>query len=168
MLDRVREAVFSSLGDEVVDARVLDLFAGTGSLGLEAASRGASRVRFVEAGKSASRLIAKNIATLGLEDRTEIVDRDALSAMSWSAPEPWDIVFFDPPYPLWTSERGRLFDALRDLARQLATDGTIVVHTPRRALQPDAFSEFDPRARDYGSTTIWYFDGPFGDEGVDA
>lgn len=164
MLDRVREAVFSSLGADVVDARVLDLFAGTGSLGLEAASRGAARVRFVETGRGAAKLIAKNVAALELGDRTELREQDALSPSSWSADSPWDLVFFDPPYPLWSSDRERLFGALQALFAELAPGGTIVVHTPRRALEPDAFGAFDPRGRDYGSTTIWYLAAP-ADEG---
>jgi len=97
MLDRVREAVFSSLGASIEGARVLDLFAGTGSLGLEAVSRGAARVRFVEAGRSSARLIAKNVALLGVEERVEIVDADALAASSWADHEPWEVVFLDPP-----------------------------------------------------------------------
>ncbi|ABV91864.1 putative methyltransferase [Dinoroseobacter shibae DFL 12 = DSM 16493] len=100
--DRVREALFSSLtsgayGDPITGARVLDLFAGTGALGLEALSRGAAHVTFVETGRVAQRLLADNIRSLGVAAETRVRRSDACKL---GPPEvaPFALVFLDPPY----------------------------------------------------------------------
>lgn len=95
--DRVREAVFSSLGDLVVGAWVLDLFAGSGALGLEALSRGAASVRFVDASPQAIRAIEENLRRTKLAGG-EALRRDALAFLGGVAPESCDLVFADPPY----------------------------------------------------------------------
>ncbi|WP_424975835.1 16S rRNA (guanine(966)-N(2))-methyltransferase RsmD [Dinoroseobacter sp. S124A] len=100
--DRVREALFSSLtsgayGDPITGARVLDLFAGTGALGLEALSRGAAEVTFVENGRVAQGLLRENIATLRVADQTTLIGRDAVKRPSHPV-APFDLVFLDPPY----------------------------------------------------------------------
>ena len=105
MLDRVREALFSTVQDWTADARVLDLFAGSGSLGLEALSRGAERARFVERSAAALSVLRRNVQTLGVADRVEIVRGNALQPATWhdsGAAEGarFDIVFFDPPYAM--------------------------------------------------------------------
>ncbi|MDX6632959.1 MAG: hypothetical protein QOG26_964 [Solirubrobacterales bacterium] len=95
--DRVREAIFSILGD-VAGAAVLDLYSGTGALGIEALSRGAARATLVDTDTSAAR---RNLATLGLEDRAEVVRGDALRFLrDDSQAGPYDLVFCDPPYRL--------------------------------------------------------------------
>lgn len=99
--DRVREAVFSSLmsrafGDPVTGARVLDLFAGTGALGLEALSRGAVQATFVDNGHTAQRLIRANIAKLRREADTALLTCDVDDLPT--APEPASLIFLDPPY----------------------------------------------------------------------
>ncbi len=98
--DRVRESLFSMLaggrfGDPLTGARVLDLFAGTGALGLEALSRGADRATFIENGRIALGLLRDNIARLGAEPRTAILPRDATRPGPGT---PHDLVFLDPPY----------------------------------------------------------------------
>jgi len=164
MLDRVREAVFSSLGELVEDARVLDLFSGSGSLGLEALSRGAQSARFVEKGREARGALEENVASLGLGERAEVLSCDALSERARSAPKdvqgPWaDLVFLDPPYPMIEGEERpavlELIETLR--AEVLSEGGVIVLHAPKRALKAE---EFGPggsaEERTYGSTAIWY------------
>lgn len=100
--DRVRESLFNILmggryGDPISDARVLDLFAGTGALGLEALSRGAAHATFVENGRKGQSLIRENITLCGAKDRTKIIGRDATRLLD--QPEsPFDLVFLDPPY----------------------------------------------------------------------
>jgi 16S rRNA (guanine966-N2)-methyltransferase len=86
LLDRVRTALFDWLGAKVDDARVLDLYAGSGSQGLEALSRGASRALFVERGAPALATLKRNVVGLGLEERARIVRGDALAERNWSAP----------------------------------------------------------------------------------
>ena len=98
--DRVRESLFNllahSYGDPCTDAHVLDLFAGTGALGLEALSRGARHATFVETGRTALKLLTENIVRLRAEDRTTILKRDATKPLSLK--DPATLVFLDPPY----------------------------------------------------------------------
>ena len=100
--DRLREAVFNVLihgyGDPITDARVLDLFAGTGALGLEALSRGAAFATFVDDGAEARGILRTNIENLGLGGITRIFRRDATAMGSVAPNEPFSLVFCDPPY----------------------------------------------------------------------
>ena len=100
--DRVRQTVFDilahSYGDPVTGARVLDLFAGTGALGIEALSRGAASVLFVEEGAEARGLIRANVEAFGLTGRTRIFRRDATNLGPAGTVPPADVVFADPPY----------------------------------------------------------------------
>lgn len=104
--DRVREAVFSMLGGAVTGARVLDLFAGTGSLGLEAASRGAAHVVWVEQDRRVSATLKENAAHLHVDGTTtETVCCDALRWLRGWRGQPFDLVFADPPYA-WITQEG--------------------------------------------------------------
>jgi 16S rRNA (guanine966-N2)-methyltransferase len=108
--DKVREAVFNALGslDLVIDARVADLYAGSGAIGIEALSRGASRCTFVERHREALRALRENIETLGIGDRSHVITADALIvAPSVDA----DVVFADPPYDF--ADWPRLVDQIR-------------------------------------------------------
>ncbi|SEN32683.1 16S rRNA (guanine966-N2)-methyltransferase [Loktanella fryxellensis] len=149
--DRVRESLFNVLqggrfGDPIRDARVLDLFAGTGALGLEALSRGASHVTFVDDGAVAQRLIAGNVAKMKrAADCTLLRCRaDALPAG-----HPCDLVFIDPPYA-----QGMGLPALRAArATGWITPGTLVVWEEAAAqIAPQGFRAADSRR--YGATWI--------------
>lgn len=94
-MDRVKAAIFSSLGEEVIGARVLDLFAGAGGLGIEAMSRGAASALFVESNPNAARIVERNLAIAGLDGRVRM--RDAFAYLK-EATGPFDIIFADPPY----------------------------------------------------------------------
>jgi len=97
--DRVREALFSILGSSVEGARVLDAFAGTGALGLEALSRGAHAAVFVESSTATLRVLRGNVESLGLMERCRIVRADAVTALERCLVEPaFDLVLADPPY----------------------------------------------------------------------
>jgi 16S rRNA (guanine966-N2)-methyltransferase len=96
--DRVREAWFSILGPEVHGARVLDLFAGSGALGLEALSRGAAFVDFVEMSRTSLATLRANVAALDVEDRVRIHASDALRFVTRFSRERYDVAFADPPY----------------------------------------------------------------------
>jgi 16S rRNA (guanine(966)-N(2))-methyltransferase RsmD len=96
----VKESIFNILREEVEGKVVLDLFAGTGNLGIEALSRGAKKACFVEKGRQALRLIQRNLAQCGLEERSEILSKDANRAIGILAQrgESFDLILMDPPY----------------------------------------------------------------------
>ncbi|MBC7897262.1 MAG: 16S rRNA (guanine(966)-N(2))-methyltransferase RsmD [Cytophagaceae bacterium] len=98
--DRAREAWMSMLHHELPDARVVDLFAGSGSLGLEALSRGAESCDFVELSSSALKSLRDNAAKLGAGARATIHRADALEFVQGKGPDTWDLAFADPPYNL--------------------------------------------------------------------
>ncbi len=159
MLDRVREALFSTLAPWLEGAVVLDLFSGSGSLGLEALSRGARSVRFVERDPRAAACLRSNVEELGLSGSAEIVRADALGEAAWGG-QPRDLVFLDPPYALLEELRHRraVLDALHALVRgHLASEGVLVFHAPRGAVSR---TEFDAgmllREREYGTNALWY------------
>jgi len=168
MLDRVREALFSRIEDLLPGARVLDLFAGSGSLGLEALSRGALHVRFVERDAEALASLDRNVRELGVKDRVRVWRGDALRFESWRdrrKDEPvFDLAFFDPPYKLVTNPdtSPMLVRALEVLVRDnLSPDGLVVVHGPTRdigPLRPGPDWGFD--LREYGGSAIALLTGP--------
>jgi len=98
--DRVKESIFNILQDEIVGKVVLDLFAGTGNLGIEALSRGAKKTIFVEKGRQALRLIERNLTQFGLEEQSEILPKDANRAIGIlkQKGESFDLILMDPPY----------------------------------------------------------------------
>jgi 16S rRNA (guanine966-N2)-methyltransferase len=120
--DRVREAWFSILGERIQGAVVLDLFAGSGALGLEALSRGAHRAEFVEVGKAALGALRANVALLDADDRVRIHRVDALRFLERIRDDVFDVVFADPPY---SGDHARtlveIFDA-RPFARILGVE----------------------------------------------
>ena len=159
MLDRVREPLFATLQPWIEGAFVLDLFAGSGALGIEALSRGARRARFVEKNARALACLAENVSELALDDAVELARGDALAPASWGE-RPADVVFFDSPYPLLEPLRTRraLFQAMDELVRrQLAPEGVLVFHAPHRLVTRGEFaSDLVVRERVYGSNSLWY------------
>lgn len=149
--DRVKEALFSMLG-EVDGAIVLDLFAGTGALGIEALSRGAERAVFVERDRAAVAAIRANLASLGLgESQAELRVGDARAALraAREAGETYDLVFVDPPYDHvreWAGELAELLPAV------LASGARVVVESDRRA--PAELPLAVAQSKRYGDTTI--------------
>ena len=95
--DRVKEGLFSAIQFDIEGRRVLDLFAGTGQLGIEALSRGAAEAVFVEQGRDAARLVTENLKLTGLADRARVVNGDSLAFLAGTK-ERFDLVFLDPPY----------------------------------------------------------------------
>ncbi len=94
----LRQAMFNSIQGYVEGTRVLDLFAGSGALGFEALSRGAAHCTFVEKARSVAKLISKNAATLGCEDRVRVLELDSTAFRLAQVREPFDLVLCDPPY----------------------------------------------------------------------
>ncbi len=143
--DRVREAVFSMLGS-VEGLRVLDLFAGSGALGIEAASRGAAGVTLVETDQRALDAIRQNLDAVGLE--AEVVRRDALAYLS-AGGGPFDLVFVDPPY---SSARRMARPLAERLPRVMSKAARIVTESDRR--QPLELPLARERERVYGDVRI--------------
>ena len=149
--DRLREALFNILvhayGDPITDARVLDLFAGTGALALEALSRGASFALFVDDGAEARALLRENVAALGLGGATRIFRRDATKLGAAHPIEPFSLVFLDPPYGQGLAERALI--AART-GGWLTPDTLIVVEETAKSgfAAPEAFEELERRAYD--------------------
>jgi 16S rRNA (guanine966-N2)-methyltransferase len=150
--DRAREAAYNLIGP--VDAAVvLDLFAGSGAMGLEALSRGATRCVFVESDRAACRVIQGNLDRLRLAGAV-VLCKDAFQALreEKAAGRAYDLVLADPPYELWESLESRLGDAVRPL---LAPDGLLVVETSART---EPHLPFDlVTSRRYGSARITLF-----------
>lgn len=162
LLDRVREALFATLVPWLSGARILDLFAGSGSLGLEALSRGAASARFVERDPRAVAQLRANVARLGLAARVEVVVADALEAASWGGPASADVVFLDPPYALLEepADRGRvLAAAARLVADALRPQGVLVLHAPRGVVGEDELLG-EAVSRRYGTNELWYVQRP--------
>ena len=124
--DRLRESLFNILahayGDPVTGARVLDLFAGTGALGFEAISRGATFVQFIDDGAEARALLRQNIEALGLAAITKIFRRDATKLGPLHPAAPYSLVFLDPPYGKGLAERGARVCARGRLAGEGCAD----------------------------------------------
>ena len=149
--DRLRESVFNILvhayDDPIADARVLDLFAGTGALGIEASSRGAKFVLFVDNGAEARALLRNNVETLGLGGVTKVYRRDATDLGPAHPVEPFSLVFLDPPYGKGLGEQA--LTALRD-GGWLAPQALLVVEeaVSARLAAPEGFEELERRAYD--------------------
>lgn len=155
--DRTREALFNSLGTmlDLTGARVLDLYAGSGAVGLEALSRGADAAVFVESDPIAAKVIAANIAALAMPGAT--ISRSPVARfLAAAAPAPFDLVFADPPYLLDSDE---LRGALHSLAEPgwLAAGAQLVIERSARSAEPDWPAGFAEGGRKrYGDTMLWY------------
>jgi 16S rRNA (guanine966-N2)-methyltransferase len=160
--DRAREGLFNSLGSllDLDGARVLDLYAGSGALGLEALSRGAAHATFVDSARSAVTAIRENLRALGVADRATVVAGDAVVSAARQAPAaPWQLVFVDPPYR--SDLASRAVAALPP--DRLAADAVIVIEHDRHNAPPDQLgSLLRTDQRRYGDTLISFFAAPQG------
>ncbi|MHB8124221.1 MAG: 16S rRNA (guanine(966)-N(2))-methyltransferase RsmD [Desulfitobacteriaceae bacterium] len=151
--DKVKGAIFNVLRDKVVDAKVLDLFAGTGNLAIEALSRGAKEAVLVEESSAAVKVIRKNLELVGVLDRTKLISQEALRYLV-SSLEVFDLIFLDPPY-----RQGLVARALAILANpcRLSPTGVIIVETSK---DEEMINELYPfvvcKVGKYGDTKIWY------------
>jgi 16S rRNA (guanine966-N2)-methyltransferase len=149
--DRLRESVFNILthayGDPISGARVLDLFAGTGALGIEAISRGAAFALFVDNGAEARALLRNNVEALALGGVTKVFRRDATNLGPAHPVEPFSLVFLDPPYGKGLAETA--LNSLRE-GGWLTPEALVVVEEAKAAgfTAPDGFEELERRAYD--------------------
>lgn len=149
--DRVKEALFSSLQFELAGAAVLDLFSGTGQLGIEALSRGAASAVFVDNGKASLELTKRNLAHCSLQG--EVVEADSVEYLSRCSKQ-FDIAFLDPPYSV-----GLLQNALPAVSRVMRENGVIVAESPyRETLAEDIGNGFClKKVKKYGSMQLAYY-----------
>ncbi len=162
--DRVKEALFNSLMSRNVTGRgtVLDIFAGTGSLGLEALSRGADFCAFIEQDRKARGLLDQNLQTLGMNEQAQVLGVDALSSHWLGALRhaTYLLAFCDPPYRLMTEPNSaeRVHRLLASLAERIEPDGLLVLRTPRETA-PQAIEGFSPpQTRLYGTQALHLYE----------
>ncbi|MGZ8785957.1 MAG: 16S rRNA (guanine(966)-N(2))-methyltransferase RsmD [Acidimicrobiia bacterium] len=152
MTDRAREALFSSLADRVLHARVLDLFAGTGSLGLEALSRGAQSAVFVEKDGQALVALRRNVATINVGG--EVVGGDVSRYLDHCS-SIFDLVFVDPPYALSLAS---VEEVLRKLGPLLDVNASVVVHRRAGENPPGGIGDVHlVSERRYGDSRLWTY-----------
>lgn len=135
--ERVKEGLFSAIQFEIEGRRFLDLFAGSGQMGLEALSRGAREAVFVETGKEAASIIEKNIAACGFERSAKVMRMDYLAFFARN-PKPFDLAFLDPPY-----QSGLLWNALEKTAAVMQPGGTIICEHPVDMQAPASRGAFE-------------------------
>lgn len=123
--DRVKEALFNIIGADIIDSRFLDLFGGTGSVGIEALSRGAAYAKFLDISQTAIRIIKKNLIKTKCSSKAEVICRDAIAYVKSSKNEVFDYIYIAPPqYKKIWSEVLMLLDANPD---QIASNGWVIV-----------------------------------------
>jgi 16S rRNA (guanine966-N2)-methyltransferase len=156
--DRAREAMFNTLRShlDLEGAHVLDLFAGTGAIGLEALSRGAASVTFVESDRAACAVIRRNIDTVGLPGAALHRRPAATYLVSGSTDDPFDLVFADPPYAYTDDQLAALLVALNE-PRWLADEAMLVVERGARSAEPHWPESIAlVTQRRYGEGLLWY------------
>ena len=151
MSERVRNALFNSISGEIAGARVLDAFAGSGAVGIEALSRGATEVTFIEKDRVAQRVIAENIALLGIEDRTKLVKSSVAAWITTFDGEPFDLIFVDPPY------HDPQFSTAMQLSGLLKPGALMVLSRPGRSESPTKPGVVVVDNRSYGDAALTYF-----------
>jgi 16S rRNA (guanine966-N2)-methyltransferase len=160
--DRVKETLFAILGERVVDAGVLDLYAGSGAIGIEALSRGAAHCDFVEHDRRALAAIRENLERAGVADRASVHAADVGRYLGGSAGDRFDLVFLDPPY----AERA-ILAPLEQLVARLAPGGMVVVKHHWRTPIPQPPGLSHRRERRFGETALTFLAGSDGADGVE-
>ncbi|MGN1124134.1 MAG: 16S rRNA (guanine(966)-N(2))-methyltransferase RsmD [Eubacterium sp.] len=146
--ESVKEAMFSMIQFELEDKRVLDLFAGSGQLGIEALSRGAAHCTFVENNRQAMKIVEDNLSHCRLEDKAKTVLSDAVSFLSRG--ESFGIAFLDPPY-----KQGIVEKCLPLVLSSMEEDGIVICETSRDESLPENISGwYADRVRNYGKTKL--------------
>ncbi|MGZ8474795.1 MAG: 16S rRNA (guanine(966)-N(2))-methyltransferase RsmD [Candidatus Limnocylindria bacterium] len=151
--DRVKETLFGILGERVPGSRVLDLYAGSGAVGIEALLRGAEHATFVERGREALAALGTNLERTGLAGLASVVSADVERFLAAAAGGPWDLVVLDPPY----AERD-IVTPLRDLRPHLAPGAMVVLKHHWRSEVPDVADLSTSRQRRFGETMLTFME----------
>lgn len=155
MMDRMRESVFSALGG-FEGLRVLDLYAGSGSLGLEALSRGAASAVFVENAREAILKLEQNLESTGLGDKAEVTWIDTKSMLQNIPDERYDLIFVDPPYNMPISSVRADCEAIV-MHGYLSDEGRVVVHRPAKESALDPLGLQVVWEREFGQSRLYVF-----------
>jgi len=157
VMDRVKEALFNILADDVIDSNWWDLFGGTGAIGIEAISRGASFVRFTDLNRAPIETIKENVEHCGFTRQTEIRRGDAFSLLAAKADNAFEYIYIAPPQykQMWLTAL-RLVDENMNL---LTEDGTVIVQIdPTEYEQVELKNLVEGEQRKYGSTLLIFYD----------
>jgi len=150
--DRVKESLFNILNTKVYDANVLDLFAGSGALGLEALSRGAASCVFVDSSKEAIDIVKENVDLCKVQENSKIINKDYLEVLK-NINNKFDIIFVDPPY-----SKGIEIVVLENVKDILTEDGMVIIETDHTDIPPEEINgliKYD--SRKYGRTIISFY-----------
>ena len=157
IMDRVKEALFSIIGPDIIDAYVLDLFAGTGAVGIEALSRGAEYVLFVERNRLAASVIEENLEITRLQAGAEVRIADAFELLKYPPETPFDYIYIAPPQykGIWR----KTLEALDAQPDWIAPETTVIVQIDPKEQDPITLTHlraYDERR--YGNTLLWFFE----------
>lgn len=155
--DRVKESLFNILGADVREAALLDLFAGTGAVGIEALSRGAKFVRFIDRNRLPIKIVRENLQLTKLSSKAEVLQMDAFAALKKDADRPFDYVYIAPPQ--YKSMWKQALQLLDENIAWVATDGWVIVQIHPIEFEPLVLKnlvEFEQRQ--YGSTLLIFYE----------
>lgn len=154
--DRVKESLFNIINSYIMDSRVLDLFAGTGSLGIECLSRGASKCVFVDVSKESIKIVNSNIKKARVENESVVINADFKEAIKrLEGKEKFDVIFMDPPY-----YKDMFVKALEsvDNANLLDEDGIIMIEHDTKDSFPETIGRLiQSKSKKYGNTTLTFY-----------
>ncbi len=151
MSERARSAIFNIIGEEIIGSRVLDAFAGSGAIGLEALSRGANEVIFLENNRVASKVINENIQVLGVGEYTDVINTTVNNWLNTSDKTDFDYIFIDPPY------HQPQFSTVKRLMGLVKVGGYVILSHPGRGGTPDKTGIVVVDNRSYGDACITFY-----------
>jgi 16S rRNA (guanine966-N2)-methyltransferase len=151
MSERVRGSLFNIIGDEIKGAKILDAFAGSGSLGLEALSRGAVHATFIERDRVANGILTQNIATLDAKSQTDVLQMNLRSWINKNQDKLFDVIFTDPPY------NDMQFSTVSRLTELLSPNGLMVLSYPGRGEVPPEIGIVVVDNRSYGTAALAFY-----------
>ena len=151
MGERIRNALFNSIGERIEGATVLDAFAGTGAVGLEALSRGAKAATFVEKDRIAQKILSKNVVSLNVEERATVARTTVNNWLATSSEAQFDIIFVDPPY------HDSQFATVKKLFSLLKIGGLMVLSHPGKGEAPTRPGVVVVDNRSYGTAVLTFY-----------
>jgi 16S rRNA (guanine(966)-N(2))-methyltransferase RsmD len=155
--DRAKSSIFSVIGTDIVDKRILDLYAGSGSLGIESLSRGAKHCTFVESSRYAAKDLKENLEKTQLSGKGHVTQQKVLPFLGNQPPDQYDIVFADPPFNYYKEKTSRAESLLEQILPVIPDGGAIILKYPKTLARPkiDSLIEADHRVFGSNAITLW-------------